>query len=997
MRDESQRFAVENLSLRLLRWLNLRLEEGERTVLMFVFNTVTAIGLSWFEASVADLFLDQSGFGASGLPWIYIASAPINSGLGILYSWLPKVLPLRQVIILIPALLASPLVLFYLGLSLPNEAIFGKVTLLGLTIVLMRLWLEVINVLNDLNASITANQLFNIREIKRTAPIVSSGVLIADIIGGFSLPVLNSLFGLPTVILLSCLFMITGASILFYLSQTHRQFFPDARRRLTEEDQLDATARRVQGPIRRYVVLLMVFFSLAQVLYLLLDFQFLSQLELWNQDKGKLAAQIGIAGFIGLFNGVLGVFEITMQWFLSSRIIERLGVFSAVMLLPAMVIPLGFVSLVGLLPFFVSIVVLKFWDELLRFTLFTSSGPILFQPLPDNVRARIQSGSRSLAEAIATGVTGCAMLALLAIYQGAGMGPQIRGTIVVCLIVIIAGIWVANIWLLRSRYVGLLVLGAERGQLSLSDVDLRQLKRAVIEALNRRGTEADKRSCIELLSHIDPQNVGEVLAPLLPNLPPSLQRQSLEEMMGYPNPAYLGQVKNLITRPLQPEVLAVALRYIWLTEPDPDIRQLRPYLSPEVDPVVRGTAASLVLRRGTSSQKAEATNTLRKMLTHKRERERVMGCRALGEADYMQALRLYIPDLLQDESLRVRCALLEAIAATHLEEYYPSLLKGLHYKSTREAAMRALIRLENEAIPMLVSLAEDIHKPDLVRMHAWNAIGQIGTLEAQNLLVGHLMTSWGKTRHHILEVLLSREIMTNEMGINAVMDRIGRSGVETLIDQELLFMGQIYAALADLTPERIDGSEAELLRRALRDVITDTVTRLFLLMKLLYPLTAIQAAAFNLQSNSLTDIARGLEILDNTLDIPSKRILLSVLDRRADLEKLQSLSELIVNQPLSSSDRLRYLLELRYFLSDWSLACCFHLARQARWSLTPEQTLSCLRHPTGFVREAVLSYLRIGSPRALRELLPMLKNDPDVLVAAQVNQMIEELEASSAQ
>jgi hypothetical protein len=70
-----------------------------------------------------------------------------------------------------------------------------------------------------------------------------------------------------------------------------------------------------------------------------------------------------------------------------------------------------------------------------------------------------------------------------------------------------------------------------------------------------------------------------------------------------------------------------------------------------------------------------------------------MATRALGEADYLQALRLYIPSLLQDESLRVRCALLEVIAATRLEEYYPSLVRGLYYKSTREAARGALVRL----------------------------------------------------------------------------------------------------------------------------------------------------------------------------------------------------------------------------------------------------------------------------------------------------------------
>jgi hypothetical protein len=271
-------------------------------------------------------------------------------------------------------------------------------------------------------------------------------------------------------------------------------------------------------------------------------------------------------------------------------------------------------------------------------------------------------------------------------------------------------------------------------------------------------------------------------------------------------------------------------------------------------------------------------------------------------------------------------------------------------------------------------------------------LGQIGTLEALNTLVSLLKTAWGSTRRSILRILLK---LPQEAGIDVVSDHLGRSGVEMLINQELLFLGQIYASQIDLAPAHIQLQEADLLRRALQDLQDDTIERLFLLMRFLYPSSAIQAAAFNLQSDSRNNMARGLEILDNTLDIASKRALLVLLDRRSNMEKLQSLSEILSYKLMLPSQRLRHLLELRHFLSDWSLACCFHLARQCRWSLTAEQTLSCLRHPTGFVREAVLTYLKIASPRALQELLPLLKDDPDRLVVAQVEEMMSQLERTS--
>ncbi len=984
---------------KILQLVNLRPEEGERTLLMFAFYTATSIGLLWFEYSAVALFLDK--YGASWLPLIYIASALMVSGLGVLYSWLSSILPMRRVLVAIAVLTAIPLLLFRIGLGITYLDGFIAFA----TVFLLRLWMDAVEVLNDLNSQVAANQLFNIREIKRTYPIISSGLLVADVISGFSLPLLLLVVGLNNVLIIAGLMMLVGAGLLFYLSQRYNQAFPDSPARQWEDSEMEFAVRRPTGPLRRYIVPLFAFFILGEALYLLVEFQYLGQLEV-NLETSD------IAGFLGLFSGIVGLFELTSQWFLSSRAIDRLGVFVAAMMLPASLSILGLLTLTGVLDLFINLIgrviplpelvtglfvgliLLRFVDELLRYTLIAGIEPVLFQPLPEAMRNSVQTSVQGIAEPTTTGVTGLSLLATIALLNWAFPSQsqlilqQWQSEVFILAIVLFSLIWLLSAWLLRSSYVSLLVQSAEQGRLGFSDVDLRAFKRAVVEALEQPGTEADKRSCIQLLHQIDPLHVGEVLSPLLPRLSTGLQRQSLEVMLEHPNPAHLNDVQVLIEQKPPPEVLALALRYIWLTQPELDIRTIKHYMHAAVDPTVRGTAAALILRRGTPTEKAEATNTLRRMLTSKRERERVMGTRALGEAEYLQALRLYIPNLLQDESLRVRCALLDVIAVTHLEEYYPSLVKGLYYKSTYDAARTALVRLGDEAIPLLLELAEDIHKPDLVRQQAWAALGEIGTPQALNQLVQQLMTSWSTTRRNILRILLK---MPNEAGIEGVLDRLGRSGIETLIEQELLFLGQIYAAILDLSSGKISGQEADLLRRALQDLQTDLMERCFLLMKFLYPFSAIQAAAFNLDSESRSNIALGLEILDNTLDIPQKRAFLGVLDRRTTAEKLACLEELVPYQPMNPGDRLRRLIELRHFMPDWPLACCFHVARTAHFSLTPEATLICLRHPTGFVREAVLAYLRVASPRACSELLSALKNDSDPLVAAQVQQMTREL------
>ncbi len=988
----------------LLKWVNLRPEESDRTWLMFAFYTSTSIGLRWSEDSTVALFLDK--YGSKSLPWIYIASAIMGAVLVILYSRLQKIFPLRRVIVAIAPCMFIPLVLFSLGLHVSYLSVF--------IIFILRLWVDAFYVINDLNTSITANQLFNIREIKRAFPLISSGLLVADVISGFSLPFLLLFVGLDKVIMpIAGVFISLGAFILFYLSQNYPQAFPNSPQIEIKAAQY-SQKRRLFGPIKRYAWLLFAFFALLQAIGVLIDFQYLTQLKSSFQGKD-------IATFLGLLGGITGLCELAMQLFISSRVLERFGVFFTAATLPitvGLLMPLT-IPLLGLLPWDNShnllwgLVILKFLDELLRYTFVVSSGPLLFQPIPDKIRSHVQSLAGGVADAFGAGTAGFVILITLWLAKKLLPTP-IHESIMVAETVIVALCCLLVIWFLRSRYVNLLVLSAGQGQFSGANVDLRAFKQAVIKALAEKGTDADKRSCIELLSQIDPKSVSEVLAPLLVKLPPELQQASLEVMLAAgANPAYLPEIRTFLELPqnsVTPEVFALSLRYVWLAESDADVNLLEKYLREDQHSIIRATVAALLLRQGKPMHKVAATKTLRRMLTHQQEKERMNAVKALSEAVHLQALRLHIPNLLQDESLRVRFAVIKMIAATRLEEYYSALLGGLYYKSTRSAAMQALVKLENEALPMLVELATNIYKPEILRIYAWRTISQIPTLEAIETLWQFLETSRGNNRDHILRPLLKR---LQKEGILGSVEQFYETKIKRFIEQELYFIGELYAAYIDFqnqletynqyidfkTQKTLDTYHygirnitiISLLNRAILELESDIKERLLLLLQLLYPIESIQAAAFNLRSESVVNLARGLEILEHTVKLQQKSLLINILDRRSPAEKLQYLiaAEMAEYQQMSVNERTRSLLMHKNLLSDWCLACCFHFAQVARIRLTTEQVLESLSHPTGFVREAAIAYLNVVSPRILSKILPQLQKDPHPLVANQVKELIK--------
>jgi hypothetical protein len=1052
-------FSSDDWGRRVLRWMNLRPGELGRTGSMFGFYVLTSIGILWFEATSSGVFLRE--FGANYLPLIYLASMLISSAWSAFYSWLQRYIPLRWVVVLIATLIAVPIPLWQWGIDaghhLPKAMGIAGLTLLQSCVLGMRLWLQTIYVLNDLNTGIIANQLFNVREVRRTYPLISSGVLVADVVAGLALPLLLDRLGISAVVFLSFGMIIAGAGILFLLGQVYERYFPQSTLR-RREPKADSSTGKISGELSRYRRLLFTFFILAEIVFLLVDFQFMSQLQepellgLVMPNPGNRQRQDElIAAFIGRFQGVLGFFELTVQWVFASRLIERFGIFPIASVLPIAVVGLGGLgALSALLPgsvygqlqhiwpvisgqlqlqFFLMLG-LKFLYELFHFTLLASIGPVIFQPLPDSVRNQIQSVVRGNAEPIATGLIGVILAVIIAFRWDSALGIHWQ-TMLFISSVVLSVVWLVTNFLIRGDYLRLWVIRSARTSFRTSELVLKEFKKDAIAALSQLKSEADLRSCIELLSRIDPKDTGAVLMPMLPQLPLPLQQRVLEIMVKSPNPdpQHLIGVNQLLARSTWPDLTASALKYVYLTDVNADYDKLKPYLTPNIPAIIRGTAAALCLEKGDPKLKGEATNVLRLMLTNTQKSEKLLGAKALTNLKFLQALQLYMPNLLNDHDPDVRIAALEVVSATHFEKAYPMLTKALYAQPTRATASEGLLNLGDEAIGLLQRIVDDWRNPDVVKATAWNVLGQLGSIDAIDLMISRLSMVWGDDRRNILRALVKME---DDRGIEATLDRLGRKGIEALIDQELMLMGQTSAGMLDMTAGSKYTEKVEMLRRALQNIQDDSLERLFLLMQFLYDPYTIQAAAFNLQSGNVVTMAQGLEILDNQLDMPNKRAVLTLLDRNPDLDKqqkllqeqlrrakdlhdvpgerqllgaiekvtkqqqadlakqLESMANILTYTPLSPEARLCQLMDLRHFFSDWLIAACFYLASEAQWSLTRHHVLGGIRSAKGYVREAALLYLRDVYPQAFENVLPKLRNDPDRLVRAQVKETLNQ-------
>lgn len=1050
----------DNLLAQTLRFMNLRAEESLRTFWMFLSYAATSIGVLWLEATASALFLEH--FSADNLPFIYLSSTLLSIFLGFIYGLMQAIIPLRWVIVSVSLLMAIPVFLFQRGLMLPAGAAIGGFVAFKAVVLCMRLWLQVVYVLNDLNTTITANQLFNVRELRRTYPLISSGVLVADAASGFLLPMVSDRFGLSGVTLTAFSMMTLGSLILLYITRSQSRFFDTTLRR--REPITPEANTQLQGQSMNYRWMLLLFFVLAEIIFLLLDFQFSKELE----GMGVIAGlnRLGqtqserIASFLGVFQGVLGIFELLVQWFASRWVIENLGVFGTTGILPTLMVSLGgSVAMLSIMPnlfpalatdmgmfksgavIFWAIVLLKFLYELFHFTLLASVGPVLFQPVPQKLRNLVQTNVRGNAEPIANGVTGFLLVGLIYLGWQQALGNYWRGAIFTIL-VLLSGVWLVAIYILRRQYTEILILSARQDLLvgrTTSDSAMRELKRAAISALSKPGMEESQMGCVELLLQADPKNALDILVPMLQKLPEPAKCRILGVMQDEPNAEYAIAVSRLIT-PHQPaQVVAAALRYIYHADRDRSLQQLLDYLRPQAPALVRATASVLLLEFGDRDQRAKATNLLRLMLTNPNQEERRASCGAIRNLKYLQALQLYILEIVKQESdITVRCAVLDVVASTHFEKCYPALVEGLRRPETRSAAIAALLLLKDEALPLLQPIAQNWREAEAVRAAAWDIIGQVGSPEAIDFLIQQLPIRWSDDRSNILRALIK---IQNDHHIDTIADTLGRTEIEALLEQDLMLIAHVTAAILDITGRVKSRDLEEMLYRSLQGVQIDAIDRIFLLMQFLYEADAIQAAAYSLKSGSSDDVAQGLEILDTKLDIPQKRALLVILEnnmatgirlneatkrkkRRSrpktprtalpDLAlpkpeqwrltrqeqlglelQLQSLASIMNYTPLDPLERIKQLLDLRHFLSDWVAACCFHLVRSEAWTLEREQILSGLRGGSSLLREAAILYLYNAQQRgqtkgAFLKVLPRMQNDSDPLLRRQIKIWMEE-------
>ena len=665
-----------------------------------------------------------------------------------------------------------------------------------------------------------------------------------------------------------------------------------------------------KNPPQRYVRWLIVLGLVSTVALTLGDLTFKSTV-------GERVAAEDLASTFGSIYAGLNVIGLVIQLVLTRRVLNKLGVGGAAVVLPLILIAsaLGF-AMTGAL---IAIVALKLGDGSLRHSLHRVVSEILYVPLPAQLRDRV----KPLADAI--GQRGGQAAAALVVFALVALDADVR-TFALVTGVVAAG-WLATIAFVRVGYVHQFRDTLRAGEIQ-RDVQLPDLDATSIEMLSESLSSPDEAEALAALDLLG----GASHIPAL--------------VLYHPSEAVVRRALALIARNPRPEIARV-VGYL-LDHRDPQIRAAALATAARVGCHHERVAAALGDRHADVRAAALVASTpapdreegIAALLAGSSE-DRLALARAIALAPSPRFRGVLLELLARREPVVNREALRVLVRVPELVE--PDRLLGLLADPRlRSEVRRVWIASGERGLERLVAALEDPRTPLNVRRHIPRTLSRFETREAATALVGRLLREPdGTTEFKILRAL--GRMRTDDPSLPVDAGTIREYARRALGDAAR------YATLADqLVPNTTQSGE--LLRELLDEKRYFAIEHVFRALSILEPTAGLRSAHDAIASRDPDRRSAALEILEHVVRAELRNPLIAVIEPLDLPTRRERLGELAAPLYMNEHDVFTVLLADR----SESLRCvvAHHIAERKLDNMRPELARLQSRDDPPFVVDA---------------------------------------------
>jgi HEAT repeat protein len=426
------------LATRLASLLQIRPGEERRVALVAALFALIEAGRGLGSNAADALFFRR--FGVENLPYMFLLLGATNFLVSLTYAaGLGRFDKRRFFVTILPAL-AAVLLVERAAIGLDPSAGSGQ----GAAALYPVLWISV-NIISSVLGLLTwniAGEVCDARQAKRLFSLFVSAGILGGVAGNFATGPIARLLQTQNLLIVYAAILLAALALTRAIT---RQFFRPAHRREAGASFLDevrAGFDYVRGsPLFKIMAVAAVLFS---ILYFSISFPFSKAVST------ALPGEAEVAGFLGVFSGIVTAVTFFVSLFVANRLYTRLGVVNAVFLLP-------FAYLIGFVLFAVdyslaSAVVARSLQLVVLGGIAGTAYSTFFNVVPSDRRGQVRSFDSGVPEQIGVALSGVLLI----------LGERVLSTTQIFVMgMIVAAACGALVWRMRREY-GAALVGALR-------------------------------------------------------------------------------------------------------------------------------------------------------------------------------------------------------------------------------------------------------------------------------------------------------------------------------------------------------------------------------------------------------------------------------------------------------------------------------------------------------------------------------------------------------
>jgi ATP/ADP translocase/HEAT repeat protein len=503
----------------LRRLLDIREHEMGRLLLMSSYLLLVIASYTTSKAVRDSLFVTK--IGPAQLPYMYLLIAAVMGGVSYLYSRTVNRIGLYRLIRLTSLISISNLIIFWWMFREESTVWFY----------VLYVWVSIFGAITASQVWLLATHVFDAREARRVFAWIGVGGILGGILGGALTNVVALWFGTEALLLVCAALMGITLVLLERGAHTARlrnpQPEPHARDGQAESPQTTAKLLR-QVRESRHLAMLVLLLSIAVVVEAFVDYEykFIAKHSFGSRDQ--------LTAFFGAITFYIGIISLVFQVVLTSRILKRFGVGSAILLLPAGLL-IASLTLAAA-PVLWAAALLQLIDGSFSYSIHRSGMELLYLPVPPATRNRVKGFIDMFVDRFGRAVGG-GLLVLFTIAIPLSMRS-------ISLIVAgLAAAWISVAVVTKREYLHSFRLALQKKTIQPEVLHAELLDNGTVETLRRALSSADEREvlyALDLLSNTHPDRWRRDIQTLIHH-PSSRVRARTIAVLAEWNDASLGQ------------------------------------------------------------------------------------------------------------------------------------------------------------------------------------------------------------------------------------------------------------------------------------------------------------------------------------------------------------------------------------------------------------------------------------------------------------------------